>query len=203
MVPCPHAMNERRHQGGTRGDKSENTAASAAAKPQQESLFESLLRYHEEGKRDKIDPIVFKSALYDEGKDRNMPSHADAVYQRSLSVTSQLNYLLVNDQGKSLPFPTWEPNVPFATPSLFLKLSPLHQMAVDGRVESNRPHGLRGQQGYPSFILSGPYPPAPCAERAIHENSTHTDLSHQKMSSFFKSALVSSGAQLHLYWQRT
>jgi hypothetical protein len=197
-------MNKGRHQGGTRGDKSENTAASAAAKPEQESLFESLLRYHEKGKRDKIDPIAFKSAPYDEGKDRKLPakqkpafqrSHADAVYQRSLCVTSQLNNMLVNDQDESPPFPTLEPNVPFATPSLFSKLSPRHQMAVDGSVESNRPHGLRGQKGYPRSNLSEPSPPAPCAESTMHDNSTRTDLSHQKMSSFYKSALVSSGAQ--------
>jgi hypothetical protein len=53
---------------------SENLAASVAAKPKEESLYESLLRYHEEGKRGKIESIATKSASYDEEKYSKFPA---------------------------------------------------------------------------------------------------------------------------------
>jgi hypothetical protein len=163
MAPCPHAMNERRHQGGTRGDKSDNLAASAAAKPQEESLYESLLRYHEEGKRVKIESIARKGASYDEEQDRKFPakprpvihrSHLDGVYIKSHSTSLQHSNLTVDDHGESSLFPAWEKGASLKAPSLLSKLSSLHQMSLDDHVEFNKPHGLR----LPRFRFIRPLP---------------------------------------------
>lgn len=209
MAPRPQQfMNERRHQENSRSNMSESLAAPVAAKPKEETFYESLLRYHED--EDDDGEIQSTNNTCDEEDDRKLPAKPTPVHHRSKSHPVrpffQGSYLdaglrLTEPVDESHPLTTREHEVAFAEASLYSDLSALHQKSLDERFESNiarPPPVLRHQQARSDSLSSrlDEYPLAPHVECAVHDDSLHSDSSSfQRMTSFYKSALEASGEQ--------
>lgn len=216
MTPRPQQiMSERRHQDirSNMSDSLPASVAAVAAKPKDETLYESLLRYHEDNDDD--GETVSTKSKCDEEDDRKLPAKPTQFSHRSKSYPSRpfLHFHqgshadeslrpaeLVGNRGESPQCPTQEHEVAFAKASLYPDLSSLHQNSPDERFESNTPRPpseLRHQHARPNSLSPMPdeYPPAPHVETAVHDDSLHSGSSFQKMTSFYKSALEASEQQ--------
>ena len=188
MTPRPQRlMNEQQHQEIIRSDKSDSLSAPVAAKPKEETLYESLLRYHEDNDDD--GETVVTSNRFDEEDDRKLPAKP----------TKPTKPTLVSRRSKTYPlqpFPTREKEVDIADASLYPDVSTLQQRSLDGeRFESSisrPPSELRHQHALPdsSSSMPGEYPPpVKCADSKL------SDSRFQRMTSFYKSALEASAQQ--------
>jgi hypothetical protein len=187
MAPRPQdmSMNQELREDSVRSGMSESEylAAAAAAKPKDESLYESLLRYQEE--QDPGDSMSSIPKLsYDEDDDRKLPAKPTPIRHRSRTDT-HINAMRKNQDDESL---TWEQHDSFAEPSLYPKLSA--STSRDKRFEpSPSPGKWRPEQRHPGSLLSESLTSAGAA--------SNTNSAPRRQSSFYKSALEASKKERH------